>query len=68
MTHVQEEADTCFVLSAQYVNDHGYPYFRLKIPDSDVFYILIFNIPKLANTTVLLEMGVDNKKITLTDR
>ena len=51
MTLVQEEADTCFVLCAQYVNDHGYPYFRLKIPDSDVFYILI-----------LLDTGVDNKK------
>ena len=42
--------------------EHGYRTVRVKSPDSDVFFLLLYYAPKIENVTVLFDTGTGNKK------
>ena len=56
----QEDTDFRVVLYAMYADSQGYPYVRVKTPDSDIFWILLYHA-SLINTVVLYDTGYGNK-------
>ena len=57
----QEESDTRVVLYAQYGAKMGYDSVRVKIPDSDILFILLHHASSL-NTNVIFDTGSGNLK------
>ena len=58
----QEETDTRVVLYCFYGKQQGYKYLRVKSPDTDIFFILLYYALSLKDATVLFDTGVGNKK------
>ena len=57
----QEETDSKVVLCSMYAAEKGYQYARVRSPDSDIFWILMYHARKI-NTTILFDTGLGNKK------
>jgi len=62
----QEETDSRVVLYCmyRYAAEKGYQYVRVKTPDSDILWILLFHADKI-KATALYETGHGNKKETV---
>ena len=54
----QEETDTRVILYCLYAQDHGYKIAHVRTPDSDIFFILLHYIDRLAGITILFDTGV----------
>ena len=50
------------VLYCDHGRNRGYWYIRVKSPDSDVFFILLYYATKMTDVTVLFDTGTGNKK------
>ena len=57
----QEETDTRVVLYCFYAADEEYNYVRVRSPDSDIFFILLYYASKI-NITLLFDTGSRRKK------
>ena len=57
----QEETDSRVVLYCMYAAEKGYQYVRVKTPNSDILWILMFHANKI-KAAVLYETGHGNKK------
>ena len=55
----QEETDTRVILSCNYALDHGYDHIKIKSPDSDILFILLYYARHL-DITVLFDTGSGN--------
>lgn len=53
----QEETDTRIILYCLYAQDLGYKIVQVRTPDSDIFFILLHYIDRLAGITVLFDTG-----------
>ena len=53
----QEETDTRIILYCLYAQDQGYKIVHVRTPDSDIFFILLQYIDRLAGLTVLFDTG-----------
>ena len=58
----QEETDSRMILYCEYGRSERYRYLRIKIPDTDVFFILLHYALRMENTTILFYTGIGNKK------
>ena len=58
----QEDTDTRVVLYCKRGKENGFKYARLRSPDSDIFFILIYYAQYLQGITILFETGKGNKK------
>ena len=58
----QPETDTWVVLYCKYVKENGFKYVRVRSPDSDIFFILIYYALYLQGITILFKTGKGNKK------
>ena len=56
-----EETDSRVVFYAMYAASKGYQYVRVKTPDSDIFWILLYHASAI-NTILLYDTGYGNKK------
>lgn len=57
----QEETDSRVVLYCIYAAEHGYQYARVRSPDSDIFWILLYHAREI-DITILFDTGHGNKK------
>ena len=57
----QEETDSRVVLYCIYAAEQGYQYARVRSPDSDIFWILLYHARKI-DITILFDTGHGNKK------
>ena len=58
----QEETDSRVILYCLYGKQQEYFYVRIKIPDTDIFLILLHYAEDLSDTTVLFDTGKGNQK------
>ena len=58
----QEETDTSVVLYCKYGKENGFKYARVRCPDIDIFFILIYYAQYLQGITISFEKGKSNKK------
>ena len=65
----QEETDTRIILYCLYAQDQGYKIVHVRTPDSDIFFILLQYIDRLAGLTVLFDTGTGKhrKLINMTE-
>ena len=65
----QEETDTRIILYVAYAQSKGYRYARVKSPDSDVFFILLYYALTYRNIAILFDTGTGNNKklLNITD-
>ena len=56
----QEETDTRVVLYCNYAADNGYDYVKVRSPDSDIFFILLYYAADLG-IRILFDTGTGNK-------
>ena len=57
----QEETDSRVVLYCIYAAKQGYQYARVRSPDSDIFWILLYHAREI-DITILFDTGHGNKK------
>lgn len=57
----QEETDTRVILYCSYAADKGYDYVRVRSPDSDIFFILLYYAGNLG-IRILFDTGTGNKR------
>ena len=57
----QEETDSRVVLYCIYAAEQGYQYARVRSPDSDIFWILLYHAREI-DITILFDTGHGNKK------
>ena len=57
----QEETDSRIVLYSVYAASKGYEYVRVRTPDSDIFWILLYHARHI-NTTIFYDTGFGSKK------
>ena len=57
----QEETDSRVVLYLIDAAEQGYQYARVRSPDSDIFWILLYHVRKI-DITILFDAGHGNKK------
>jgi hypothetical protein len=57
----QEETDSRVVLYCVYAANEGYQYVRVRSPDSDIFWILLYHANNIA-ITILFDTGHGNRK------
>ena len=64
----QEETDSRVILYASYAQEEGYKYVRIRSPDTDIFFILLYYAPNL-NVILLFDTGTGNRRrlINVTD-
>jgi hypothetical protein len=58
----QEETDSRVVLYCFYGKQQGYRNIRIRIPDADIFFILLHYALELQGVTILFDTGTGNKK------
>lgn len=58
----QEETDSRIILYCLYAKEAGYKFVRVRSPDSDVFFILVYHASQLKDFTVLFETGKGNNR------
>ena len=65
----QEETDTRIILYCLYAQDQGYKIVHVRTPDSDIFFILLQYIDRLAGMTVLFDTvsGKHRRLINMTE-
>ena len=56
-----EETDTRVVLYCNYAADNSYDYVKVRSPDSDIFFILLYYATNLG-IKILFDTGTGNKK------
>ena len=61
LTSDQEETNTRVVLYCSFAASQGYNFVRVRSPDSDIFYILIYYASNL-DLTILFDTGTGNKR------
>ena len=57
----QEEADTCIVIYIKYAEDQGFKSVVVCMPDTDVFFILLFHVHDL-EITIYVDIGTRKKQ------
>ena len=57
----QEETDTRVVLYCNYAVDNNYDYVKVRSPDSDVFFILLYYASDLG-IRIVFDTGTGNKR------
>lgn len=58
----QEETDSRVILYCFYALEKGFEFVRVRSPDSDIFFILLFYAHKLTGLELLFETGKGNKR------
>ena len=57
----QDETDTRVVLYCNYASDKGYDYVKVRSPDSDIFFILLYYAADFG-IRILFDTGTGNKR------
>ena len=58
----QEETDTRIILYCQYAEEEGYRYCKVRSPDTDVFFILLYYAHVFEKLTLLFDTGTGNNR------
>ena len=62
LTSTQEETDTRVILYCHYAIQNGYHYIRVKSPNTDIFFILLYYALQMKQATIVFDTGKGNKK------
>ena len=57
----QEETDTRVILYSSYAQDEGYNFVRVRRPDTDIFFILLYYAPNM-KVHLLFDTGMGNRR------
>ena len=58
----QEETDSRVILYCFYAKERGFKFVRVRSPDSDIFFILLYYAERLSGLELLFETGRGNKR------
>lgn len=61
LSSTQEETDTRVILYCSYAHEQGYRYVRIRSPDTDIFFILLYYASSL-KVQLLFDTGTGNKR------